>query len=76
MERYYFVYSVDFVTVSGRQESILMILDKSELRDTINTVSLAGGTITGVNCAMYDSNGFLVMDRGITHLFNIATNNN
>lgn len=73
MKKYYFVYSVDFVSVSGHPESVLMILDRSELNDTINTVSKSGGTVTGVICAMYDRNGFPVRDRDVTRLFGLKT---
>lgn len=67
---YYFVYSVDFVTFTGRLDSVLMILDKSELIDVVGTLSKQKCTISRVNCTMYDGEGTSVMDRDVTRLFN------
>lgn len=75
MERNYFVYSVDFVTVSGRLDSVLMILDKNELKEVVSTLRQQKCAITGVNCAMYDKYGFPVKDRDVTHLFKTSSNN-
>lgn len=75
MEKYNFVFSVDFVTVSGRLDTVLMIMDKGELKEVVNTLTQQKCTVTGVNCAMYDQNGFPVKDRDITRLFKTSSNN-
>ena len=73
MGNYNFIYSVDFVTVSGRCESVLFIMDKCELSDVISTISHSGGAISAVTCAMYDANGFPLRDRDVTRLLGLKT---
>lgn len=73
MGKYYFVYSVDSVTVSGCQESVIMIMDACELADTLDYVSRSGGTVTGVSASMYDADGEFIGDRDITRLLGLKT---
>lgn len=68
MGKYYFIYSVDAVTVGGRMDVTGMILDHTELSDTINEVRADGGTVQAVGVAMYDDSGALVSERDITHM--------
>lgn len=68
MEKYNFVYSVDYVTASGRLECDIMIMDSCELADIVNSVSHSGGTILTVTASMYDADGEFISDRDITRL--------
>lgn len=75
MQNYWFVYSVDTVTTSGEFESFGMILDHEELQDVVNDAIEDGLTINSVNVSMYDSNGDMLSERNVTHLFNQAQGN-
>lgn len=66
MEKYYFVYSVDAVTIDGDQETVGMILDHAELTDTISGFQASGAAVSGVFVTMYDDQGNEVNTRDIS----------
>ena len=68
MEKYYFVYSVDAVTVYGEQETAGMILDHTELADTISHFQASGAAVSGVFVTMYDGQGHEIKTRDISRL--------
>ena len=68
MEKYYFVYSVDAVTIEGAQETAGMILDHAELADTISHFQASGAAVSGVFVTMYDDHGNEVKTRDISRL--------
>jgi hypothetical protein len=68
MEKYYFVYSVDAVTIDGDQETAGMILDHAELTDTISYYQASGAAVSGVFVTMYDCKGDEVKTRDISRM--------
>ncbi len=68
MEKYYFVYSVDAVTIDGEQETAGMILDHTELTDTISFYQASGAAVSGVFVTMYDDQGNEVKTRDISRM--------
>lgn len=70
MEKYYFVYSVDALTIEGKFTTYGMILDHADL---IQAVMESGKRILGVSVAMYDAGGEFIMDRDITRLLGLKT---
>ena len=66
MGKYYFVYSVDAVTVYGEQETAGMILDHTELADTISHFQASGAAVCGVFLTMYDGQGHEIKTRDIS----------
>lgn len=73
MEKYYFVYSVDYFTISGCISSATMIMDRDELTDVLGTISDSGCKLSGVTCCMYDPCGMPVGDRDVTRLLGLKT---
>lgn len=67
--KYYFIYSVNAVTIDGRLDMYGMILDHPELTDTISAVMASGGSLQAVTVAMYDDFGDLISERDITHMY-------
>lgn len=68
MEKYYFVYSVDAVTIEGAQETVGMILDHAELTDTVSDFHASGAAVSGVFVTMYDCQGHEIKTRDISRI--------